>query len=226
MRYVLLLFTISFLASCYSSQDLNSRRINPKGPPGPHVSDGAMPPMPMEPGKCYAKSKTLGSYVQKIDTLGVFAKDEAIPEDLLKEVETVPASEKWEKKKADRNCLAADPEDCLVWCLVKQDAEYASPHIKTDSMSGNKFVILDARYRNQVDSQLVWKEVLCDGDKRSKGLILDVQLALLARGYDVGQANSQLTSKTKEMLTKFQQDNGLEYGQFDIDTLRALGVIN
>ena len=32
---------------------------------------------------------------------------------------TRPASTKWVKKKADRNCLSADPNDCLVWCLVE-----------------------------------------------------------------------------------------------------------
>jgi hypothetical protein len=36
---------------------------------------------------------------------------------------TRPASTKWVKKKADRNCLSADPEDCLVWCLVEVPEE-------------------------------------------------------------------------------------------------------
>ncbi len=34
-----------------------------------------------------------------------------------------PASTKWVKKKADRNCLSADPNDCLVWCLVEVPQE-------------------------------------------------------------------------------------------------------
>ncbi len=39
-------------------------------------------------------------------------------------IETRPATTKWVKKKADRNCLSADPNDCLVWCLVEVPAEY------------------------------------------------------------------------------------------------------
>ena len=39
-------------------------------------------------------------------------------------IETKPATTKWVKKKADRNCLSADPEDCLVWCLVEVPAQY------------------------------------------------------------------------------------------------------
>ena len=39
-------------------------------------------------------------------------------------IEVRPASTKWVKRKADRNCLSADPNDCLVWCLVEVPAEY------------------------------------------------------------------------------------------------------
>lgn len=181
--------------------------------------------MPNEPGKCYAKSLTSGSYVQKIDTLGIFGLDEDIPSDLLNKVETVPEAEKWEKKKADINCLSADPEDCLVWCLVKQEAEYATPVVRTDMMIKKKYVILDARFQNKVGSQTVWKEVLCENDIRTVGLMTNVNLALIARGYEVGEASNEMTKGTKEMLIKFQQDNALDYGQLDVDTLKALGII-
>ena len=40
------------------------------------------------------------------------------------QMEVSPATTKWVKKKADRNCLSADPEDCLVWCLVEVPAQY------------------------------------------------------------------------------------------------------
>ena len=39
-------------------------------------------------------------------------------------LETKPASTKWVKKRADANCLSANPDDCLVWCLVETPAEY------------------------------------------------------------------------------------------------------
>ena len=40
------------------------------------------------------------------------------------QIETAPSSTKWVKRKADRNCLSADPNDCLVWCLVETPAQY------------------------------------------------------------------------------------------------------
>ncbi|NNE29951.1 MAG: peptidoglycan-binding protein [Saprospiraceae bacterium] len=50
---------------------------------------------------------------------------ERIPAEYETVTETIqvsPASTKWVKKKADRNCLSADPNDCLVWCLVEVPA--------------------------------------------------------------------------------------------------------
>lgn len=39
-------------------------------------------------------------------------------------IETKAAATKWVKKKADAACLSANPDDCLVWCLVETPAEY------------------------------------------------------------------------------------------------------
>ena len=45
-------------------------------------------------------------------------------ETVTERVEIKPVSTKWVKKKADANCLSANPDDCLVWCLVETPAEY------------------------------------------------------------------------------------------------------
>ncbi|MEM6320299.1 MAG: peptidoglycan-binding domain-containing protein [Bacteroidota bacterium] len=45
-------------------------------------------------------------------------------ETITERVEVSPASTKWVKRKADKNCLSANPDDCLVWCLVEVPAEY------------------------------------------------------------------------------------------------------
>lgn len=39
-------------------------------------------------------------------------------------VEIRAASTRWVRKKADRDCLGADPEDCFVWCLVETPAQF------------------------------------------------------------------------------------------------------
>ncbi len=39
-------------------------------------------------------------------------------------IETSPASTKWVKKRSGDNCLSADPNDCMIWCLVEVPATY------------------------------------------------------------------------------------------------------
>lgn len=48
----------------------------------------------------------------------------AIYETITEQIQTAPASTRWEKRRSDQNCLSADPDDCLVWCLVEIPAEY------------------------------------------------------------------------------------------------------
>ncbi len=38
--------------------------------------------------------------------------------------EVSPATTKWVKRRADKNCLSENPDDCLVWCLVEVPAKY------------------------------------------------------------------------------------------------------
>lgn len=38
-------------------------------------------------------------------------------------IEVAPATTKWVRRKADRNCLSADPNDCMVWCLTEVPAK-------------------------------------------------------------------------------------------------------
>jgi len=45
-------------------------------------------------------------------------------EPVTENVEVRPAATKWIRKKSDRNCLGADPDDCFVWCLVEIPAQY------------------------------------------------------------------------------------------------------
>lgn len=45
-------------------------------------------------------------------------------ETVTETVEVAPATTKWIKRKGDRNCLSANPEDCLVWCKVEVPAQF------------------------------------------------------------------------------------------------------
>lgn len=45
-------------------------------------------------------------------------------EEVPDRVEIRPASTRWIRKKANRDCLGAEPDDCFVWCLVEEPAQY------------------------------------------------------------------------------------------------------
>ncbi len=43
---------------------------------------------------------------------------------VLEYVPVRPAGTKWIRKKTDRDCLGADPDDCFVWCMVELPAQF------------------------------------------------------------------------------------------------------
>ena len=40
------------------------------------------------------------------------------------QIEIAPVGTKWVKKRADQNCLSADPADCLIWCHIETPPAY------------------------------------------------------------------------------------------------------
>ena len=57
-------------------------------------------------------------------------------ESVLERIEVKPAGTKWVRKKSDRDCLGADPEDCFVWCLVEVPAQYQEIYKKVSRGCG------------------------------------------------------------------------------------------
>jgi len=45
-------------------------------------------------------------------------------ETVTEQIEIAPASTKWVRRKGDKNCLSANPDDCMVWCLVEVPTQY------------------------------------------------------------------------------------------------------
>ncbi len=47
-------------------------------------------------------------------------------ETMTEKIETSPKASRWEKKLMSKNCLSANPEDCMTWCLVEIPAAYTT----------------------------------------------------------------------------------------------------
>ena len=76
-------------------------------------------------------------------------------ETVTETIEVSPATTKWVKRKADKNCLSADPNDCQVWALVEVPARY-EPITKTvlKTPATTKEVTVPAEYQ-QVTKRIV-----------------------------------------------------------------------
>jgi hypothetical protein len=69
----------------------------------------------------------------------------------------------------------------------------------------------------------VWRQVLCDRNASPK-LIMKVQKALAAKGYNPGAPDGNLGPQTVAAMQKFQADNDLPQGQVSIEAVQALGI--
>lgn len=217
-KYLGFLFSVLFMTSCgmyYDSQRPIQNTYRP--------SSGTQSGMPQEPGKCYAKCKMSGVGEKVISAVGTYGTDETIPEDILESREVAPADEKWVKKRADKNCLAPDPKDCLVWCLVKIDPIYDKRWVEIDSSGDAHLQVVYSEYTiPNTEGLTQWKEVVCEGDL-TPSLISEIRVALIDRGYEAG-VGKKADDEFKQALLKFQDENNLPYGQMDVETLSALGV--
>jgi len=144
---------------------------------------------------------------------------------LLKET-----ASKWEKKKADKNCLSANPEDCLVWCLVEGDREYYEYYTLKDTSINKQFEIdnLYSRGNLNLEKHRKWKEVLCEADL-TEDLYNDIQYALIDLDYMLSSDMEDypiFNSKMKHALANFQRDKELPIGHLTLESLSLLGVVD
>ena len=179
-----------------------------------------------EPGKCYAKCLIESTIKEKEHSVPIYSGKE-FNQDFIEKQEIVinPATTKWVKRKADKNCLSADPEDCLVWCLVEEPSETMEAYVVTDTSLTDDYYWETVTIKKIVKEGVFheWREVICN-NKVIAELNNQIQLALIQKGYDAGPSDGIIGTKTKAALVKFQKDNNLPIGNLNIETLDALGI--
>jgi hypothetical protein len=131
-------------------------------------------------------------------------------------IETSPATTKWVKRKADRNCLSADPNDCLVWCLVEVPAQYrtVTKQIRSGYDAGyvdngddcTKVVEVPARYETRTYRKLVSpatttvEEIPAKYETRTFRKL--VSPATTTVDIESDQIEAQYTTVSKQVLVK------------------------
>lgn len=185
--------------------------------------------MPNEPGKCYAKCLSPDVIVKETASFPIyFGNDKEIIGNHVSD-EVIELSEKtteWVKKKADRNCRSADPNDCLVWCLVEKPAQNITiENVLRDTTVTDDYEIesYDLEFIASNGGQTVWMEVICDP---SGELISSIQSKLIEDGYDLSVEMLQgiFGSSSKKALKDFQKSKGLHIGGLTEETVSYLGL--
>ncbi len=140
------------------------------------------------------------------------------------------ASSKWVKKAADRNCLSANPEDCLVWCLVE---------IPEENTSDETYLLSSVEQINGlwIDPALLIKldkiKVVC-----KEAISLELKIATINALLKEGMYRKQKRKETIDdyinycdehffkALQKFQAANDFPVGEYyDLESLVALKVV-
>lgn len=184
-------------------------------------------PPKAESGKCYAKCMIADVYdIEEIE-LAIYTgnEDEEDVEIVVEDIEIRPASTKWIRQKADRDCFSNDPNDCLVWALVEIPAVIETYKVVIDTTQTNNYEIQTVE-RKELAHQggfTEWRDVLCPGDI-TVDLIHQVQDNLKVYGYDPGPPDDIMGKPTKTALIQFQKDNGLPIGNLDFQTLDVLNI--
>jgi len=225
MKLELLLFILScifLLANC------NTTSHNFTSHPRTHFNGSDRPPN-QKPGECYAKCLIPDQSETQSNFIAVYTGYESDEQDLdieIKKVQTSPAKTEWVKKKANRNCLSQDPNDCLVWCLVETPAEFKEYKIVKDTSQTSDFEMVELKQEKLTKKGgfTEWRTILCES-KMTKSVISEIQTSLKTNSYYTGEITGNLGSETRSALTKFQQKNSLPVGHLDFETLDALGVM-
>lgn len=180
---------------------------------------------PSEPGKCYAKARFPETVEMGYDTIYHYKNIDNIEHEEVKVVYQ-EGSQKWVKKKADKNCLSADPNDCLVWCLVEVK------EISVMKKIPNNPEMAEVESKEPIEYELSrtpeytdWVEVVCQNDVTPQ-LISEIHQALNRENYftETLQVPEKIDKNLKKRLSLYQIDNRLAKGQLSVETLDALGI--
>ena len=180
---------------------------------------------PNEPGNCYAECQVndISSHEEEYYVY-TGQGDEELVDIETKEIQISPKHYTWINKK-DKNCLSKNPEDCMILCLMEVPADTLRLLVLKDTTQTKNFIIEKLTiYDNISNTQKTeWRKVVCESDI-NRILIGKIQNALREKGFYKVVNTYILDEYTKSKLKEFQMDNYLPTGNFNLETMRELGV--
>ena len=136
-----------------------------------------------------------------------------------------PPSTRWVKKKSDVNCKSADPNDCLVWCLMEIPAEYYMEYVVLDTSQTTDFsweLIPETNFpdRRKFPHRM---PTLCK-NQINHALVEELQEMLYEEGYYDGSFGGNWDATTQKSMYRYQLDHRLPTCGLNFPTLNKLGI--
>lgn len=215
--YSTLLLVFIFSQCTFTEESISSDRFSEYAIEEPDFNDG----------NCYAKCMMPDLYKTNYEAYPVYTgniNSEDVETKTI-DLELQPASTKWVKKKADKNCVSPDPNDCLVWCLVQVPAVTESVTILADTTQSENYQMTSfpTKELSQEGGFTEWRQVVCVKDITPQ-LVNQIQSYLKEEEYYSGTSTSKLDRDTKTALSNFQKENNLPLGNLDFETLDFMGI--
>ena len=154
------------------------------------------------------------------NTIYVYTGDDHEVETREQTIKIITGESKWVKKKADRNCLSSNPDDCLVWCLVDQteNKTFTTVIDTSTTKQWNSY-----RYKSRANKSKMSATVLCK-QQISKDLLSALAKRLYNLGYDTdpNKEYKKLKGCLKKEFNTFQEDYELPIGKWTKETMLFL----
>jgi hypothetical protein len=180
-------------------------------------------------GSCYALCDVITyQNAEKGAKYAVFEGNDPTGIDLDTVIVMIGSPRKWVKKKSDRNCLSADPEDCLIWCIVETEPIALDTLVIVKDRTQTKQYFWKDYSSKQVriiKSKKVWKEKICP-EKINQEFINGLAKALINEGFEIDdwEEDDSFTADFLNKLNQFQKKEQLPEGALDIETLQKLNL--
>ncbi len=134
--------------------------------------------------------------------------------------------EKWVKKKADPSCISSNPDDCVVWCLVKTLTDTIHYTEVTDTVLEKRFVMDSIMIKRQLvkKAHKAYVDAPCK-DELTDDLYLLIENQLIALGYTIDETQKRRRRRQlNQAIADYQLDHNLPRGKINIATLEALSI--
>jgi len=175
-----------------------------------------------KPESCYAHAKAPDEEIKDTLILAVYTKDDykTNPNVRTEAIITKPGWVQW-KTHVDRDCLSADPNDCISYGKKSRPEVIETVRLVKDTSITDDYKLIEKIVTTGYKTGTgIWTEVICEKDRKSTLEKLAPKLVELK----YLQVPDLPSKSIFNALKAYQWNNNLPSGSLNLETLDALGI--